>query len=207
VEKAMGKLSRFGLLSYLKRGVVLGLCMWAVGCQVGPTVTSRQLANYHAMLDFSGLKPQETVGAVKVSLSPPRDWTVLPLQKGPLFTHQQWKSPSGVCGVGAVYIRMPLPFSANTLVWLAKKEYTKRSNEGRVIDEWVDELGRPWFEAGNADYHVRGYAMTDGLDAWIVYSGYKTQKPLVPEEFALAIRSAETISPLKSSTTAQAKAD
>jgi len=200
----MGISKRMRLLSWTKQVVVLTFIVWVMGCQIGPSITPSHLANYRELLDFSGLGPEERIDAIKVSVSPPKDWTVLPLQKGPLYTHQQWKSPSGACGVGTVYVRMPLPFSANTLVWLAKKEYSKRSSEGRIIAEWTDELGRPWFEAENSQFHVRGYAMTDGFDAWIVYCGSRAGRQARPGELTLAARSAETIIPIKNPTASRA---
>jgi hypothetical protein len=91
---------------------------------------------------------------------------------------------------------MPIPLSAQTLIWFAKQEYAKSRKDGRLTTEWTDSIGRPWFEAENAKYHVRGYAVVKGLDAWIVYYGYKVGHAPDPAEVSLAGRCLETILPV-----------
>jgi hypothetical protein len=168
------------------------------GCQlVGtPNVSTRKLVRYQAMLDLSGLKAVQTDETVRVKISPPADWEHLPSYKGGLYTHDQWRSPTHRNGVGVVYIRMPFPFSSSTLSWLAQREYTKRADDGKVLAQWTDGIGRPWFEVENAKFHVRGYVVTNGLDAWIIYAGYRTLEMPQPEEIAIASRSLESILPI-----------
>ena len=113
-----------------------------------------------------------------------------------LYTHEQWRSPSSLTGVGVAYVRLPLPLSSKAIAWFAKQEYGKKAADGRIIAEWTDELGRSWFEAENKKYHVRGYVTTRGLEAWIVYSGYRLTDPPEPAEISLATRSAETFIPI-----------
>ena len=174
---------------------LLALLVGAAGCQTSAPTTNRRLIEHQAMIDFSGLKPAEPIEAVKVSCSVPRQWEALPLKKTALYAHQQWKSPSTYTGMGVVYVRLPLPLSERTLLWIAKREYTKASDDGKMIDQWVDDLGREWFEAQNNKYHVRGYAIVRGFNAWLVYFGSKTGYPPDVAELGLAARAVETFLP------------
>ena len=79
---------------------------------------------------------------------------------------------------------------------LAKLKYGSRSEDGRVIAQWNDVLGRSWFEAENAKYHLQGYAVAQGFDGWVVYFGYKIHAPLEMSEISLAARSADSFVPL-----------
>jgi hypothetical protein len=54
---------------------------------------------------------------------------------------------------------------------------------------------RPWFEAENSNYHVRGSIVVKGFEAWIIYCGYKTAQPPSAAELGVAARSLETIVP------------
>ena len=173
---------------------VLGVSFVAAmisGCQVGPTVSTKQLARHTALVEKDGLDQTQALVALKILASPPEDWPALKTYTGPLYTHQQWRSPSKATGVGVVYLKLPLPM--NPLVWFAKQEYTKKENNGRLIAEWTDSLGRRWFEAENNKYHAKGYAIVSGTDAWIVYSGYRVMMERNPEEVALAERCQESI--------------
>jgi hypothetical protein len=148
------------------------------------------------MVDPSGLRDVETVDLVKVHVAAPKKWDVLPPKKASLYTDMQWRSPSHLTGVGVAYVHLPLPMSAQTIAWLAEKEYSKRSGDGKLIARWDDELGRPWFEAENSRYHVRGYIVTKGWEAWIIYCGYKREQPPSAAELGIASRSLETIMPV-----------
>jgi hypothetical protein len=174
---------------------MLALLVLASGCQTSAPITNRRLIEHQAMIDFSGLAPADTIDAVKASCSVPRQWEAMPLKKSPLYSHQQWKSPSTHTGVGVVYIRLPWPINERTLLWFAKREYTKASEDGKLIGQWTDELGREWFEAQNNKYHVRGYAIVRGFNAWVVYFGSKAGYPPDVAELGLAARSAETFIP------------
>lgn len=175
--------------------LLLALLVGAGGCQTSAPVSNRRLIEHQAMIDFSGLGPAEPVEAVKVSCSIPRQWEAVPLKRTPLYAHQQWKSPSTHTGLGVVHVRLPLPLSERTLLWLAKREYTKASDDGRLIGQWTDELGREWFEAQNNKYHVRGYAIVRGFNAWLVYFGSKAGYPPDVAELSLAARAVETFVP------------
>jgi hypothetical protein len=165
------------------------------GCQQTKQVPRQKLIDHIAMIDFTGLKPLETVESVNVQAAVPRQWEQLELQSNALYTHQQWRSPSARTGVGVAHIRLPLPLSTRMVLWLAKREYTKKANDGRVISEWTDELGRPWFEAENDKYRVRGFVVVDGFRAWVIYFGHKAKLPPDPAELSLAARAATSIVP------------
>jgi hypothetical protein len=107
----------------------------------------------------------------------------------------QWRSPTKMTGVGVAYIHMPLPFPARMITWLAQKEYSKKADDGKILGEWEDALGRPWFEAENTRYHVRGYVVTKGFEAWIIYCGYNREQPPSAAELGVAARALETIVP------------
>ena len=185
-----------------RRGISLpaGLLLLCVviggsGCQTQAPVTNRRLIEHQALIDFSGLAPAETVEEVKVRASVPRNWQLLPFKHSPLFSHAQWKSPSTYTGVGTVHVSMPWPLGEKAIVWLAKREYTNKANDGRIIREWTDAVGRSWFEAENNKYHVQGYVIARGFNAWIVYFGYKTGYPPDLAELSIAARAAETFIP------------
>jgi hypothetical protein len=170
------------------------------GCIPTQSVSVHRLIAHQALLDFSGLKPAQTIQDLKVTASIPQKWDSLPLQKKALYSHQQWRSPTKTTGFGVAYVHLPLPISAKTVVWFAKTQYAQQSTkdgkaEGKLIGEWTDSVGREWFEAENGKYHVKGYAVTNGFDAWIVYSGYRLKDPINPGEVATAARSLETILP------------
>lgn len=172
----------------------------SVGCQLATPQTSRAIIHQQAvLLDLTGLVPPQTVELLDVNWAVPRDWEKLPLRRTPLYTHQQFRSPSGLTAVGVAHIRLPLPFSTQTLAWLVKKEYTKRLARGNgaanLLARWSDEIGREWFVAENGKYHASGYIQARGLGAWIVYSGYRLSDPPQPVELGIATRSAQTVSP------------
>ena len=165
------------------------------GCQAKTKVRERRMMETILSIDFTGLKPAETIEPLHVSVSAPKTWEAMPLVKTPLYSHQQWRSPSRLTGMGIVHARLPLPLGRKMVIWLAKKEYTKRANDGRVIAEWDDDVGRTWFEAENNKYHVRGYVQVEGFAVWFVYYGHKTATAPDPAEISLAARSVETIVP------------
>jgi hypothetical protein len=175
---------------------LMAVSLLAGGCQFAQTVSTQKLLQHQAMVDPSGLKDVETVDSVKIHVAAPKKWDVLPVKKATLYTDMQWRSPSRMTGVGVAYARLPLPMSAQTIAWLAEKEYAKRSQDGKLIARWNDELGRPWFEAENSRYHVRGYIVTKGFEAWIIYCGYKREQPPSAAELGIAARSLETIMPV-----------
>jgi len=173
--------------------LVLGLM---TGCQTTRTVSNAELIDHQLRLDFSGLKTVQTIEPLHVTCSMPERWHPLQLQETGLYNHQQWKSPTGYTGCGVVYVHMPLPLSAKALIWFAKLQYAKDSSGGRLVKEWTDELGRPWFEGENSKYHVRGYVEVDGFSAWLVYFGYKVNRPINTAELGIAARCIETVVPM-----------
>jgi hypothetical protein len=190
--------------SALRLAGLLVLLAWSAGCQSGPAVSSRQLIEHQAFIDFSGLLPDRPIPSVHTRIAAPRRWEQLPPLSNVLFSDEQWRSPSSHTGVGIVHAHLPLPISAKTVVWFAKQQYSKRAKDGKILSEWEDELGRSWFEAENDKYHIRGYVVVKGLGAWVVYFGYRTKYPPNLGEISLAARSAETAVPLLDETSAPA---
>jgi len=165
------------------------------GCQQTTQVPRQKLIDHIAMIDFTGLKPIEAIDSVKVQAAVPRQWEQLTAQSNALYTHQQWRSPSARTGFGVAHIKLPLPLGTRMIMWLAKREYTKKANDGRIISEWTDDLGRPWFEAENDKYRVRGFVVVNGFHAWVIYFGHKSQLQPDPAELSLAARAATSVVP------------
>ena len=192
--KRGGGLARLVLLLSL---VTLG---WSgAGCAVAPPVSTKQILRQQALLDFTGLLPARPVEQLNVKWAVPRDWEQLPPKSGLMFTHQQYRSPSGVTGVGVAYVRLPLPVSSGMIAWFAQREYLKKHNdqkEARLIGRRSDAAGREWFKGENNKYHGTGYVMTRGNEAWIVYSGWRVMFPPNAEEISISQRSVRTIVPL-----------
>jgi hypothetical protein len=134
----------------------------AGGCQFGPSVQRQQLIQHQALIDFSGLKPSEAVEAVRVQASPPASWVLHGVERHALYNHQQWKSPTARTAVGVIYARMPLPLSADTLLWLGRQQYTKQADDGKEVSNWTDSVGRRWFEAETKKYHAGGTRSSTG---------------------------------------------
>ena len=185
----------FNPKSWLFLGLLAVITAGGAGCQSAPPLSMHRLINHQAMIDFSGLGSVQQYDAVKAQAAVPQSWKELALKRGPMYTDMQWRAPSGNTAVGVAHCRMPLPLDARALVWFAKSRYAKQSEDGRVLGQWVDELNRSWFEAANNKYHVRGFIVTKGFEAWIIYSGFKTQEPSDISELALAARAMETIVP------------
>jgi hypothetical protein len=180
--------------------VPAGLCILllgiAAGCQTGTQVVRHRLIEHQALIDFSGLREPEVADAVQVQVSVPQAWVLHDIERKPLFTHQQWKSPTAKTAVGVIYARLPLPVSSNTLLWLATKHFAKRGEEGKELGRWDDEVGRKWFEAETKKYHARGYVIVNGFDAWIAYSGFRTDVPPEPGEISMGMRCMESFVPI-----------
>jgi len=168
------------------------LFMAGAGCQ---TARPETMASQRALIDFTGLGPLMNLSALKASGSVPEQWDPLPLQQTPLYAHQQWRSPTLTTGVGIACVHLPLPVPAAAVLWFAQREYTAQQNDGRSLGRWSDSLGREWFAAENKRFYVRGYVLTRGMDAWIVYCGYRRANAPKPDELSLAVRSLETIVP------------
>ncbi len=165
-------------------------------CQALPPLTKSALIEHREQLADAGLSSAITVQELRASLEVPPQWHPLPLQKAMLYTHQQWRSQSRRTAVGITYIRMPLPLSTETLVWFVVNEAGKRTADGKIIRQWTDSAGRQWFECQNAKYHMTGYVMTRGLDAWINYLGYRSHEPKMAGELDLGEKSLDTILPV-----------
>ena len=91
--------------------------------------------------------------------------------------------------MGVAYMNTPFAVSPQTIIWFAKSEYSRTDqSKGRLLGLWTDSLGRCWFEAENDTYHVKGYAMTRGCDAWMVYFGYRLAGRAPQAEIALAAK-------------------
>jgi hypothetical protein len=190
-----------GALQRLGKGLGLATpCMvvfaFLSGCQMTGPASKALMTEYREALDESGLSLPVAVEPLKINAAFPSGWQALGMQKSALYTHQQWRSPSKRTGVGVTYVRMPLPLSTKTLVWFAMNEAGKKTNDGKIIRQWRDELGREWFEAENNKYHMTGYVMTRGFDAWINYCGYRMQEPKEPLEIQLGNKALDTVMPL-----------
>ncbi len=176
--------------------VIAGL----TGCQTTQPVIGSRLIAHAAMIDFSGLAPCTSVTELNVEASIPEGWAPLPSQRNALFVHYQWRSATHMTGIGIVNVHLPLPMSAKALLWLASAKYSSNkdnaNSDGKLLSEWTDSIGREWFEAENSKYHVRGYAVTSGFDAWVVYTGYRLRGDPNPVEISLASRSMDSIIPL-----------
>lgn len=183
------------------RSILLPLLLLISGCAVSPSVSPKRLIASQAMLDFEGLSPTRLQPKLKVYAALPASWTRLPTKVSGPIIHQQWRSPSHQTAVGIGYIRLPFPVSAKFLIWLAKMQYADDANKAGksadvAIKEWTDPTGREWFDAKTDKYHLQGYAITDGFDAWIVYSGYKRGIGVNWPELALATRSMKSVLPV-----------
>jgi hypothetical protein len=184
---------------------VLGLMMLVLFCGCGPTVSRFHLLQNRSRVDVSGLTQVQSVENVNASIALPDGWEKdEPIHHGPLLD-QRWISGSHDTAVGVGYLRTPWPLSASTLVWFAKREFTKKENAGWIASEWTDALGRPWYEAENPEFHIIGYAFTDGFDAWFIYYAYKAYRPFHDDEVNLAARSLETVIPQTDDSTGQAE--
>jgi hypothetical protein len=169
------------------------------GCQI-QTVSIFKLEMHQSEVIRTGLSPVHVDPRLKVSVAPPAQWDQMPLRTNLLYTHEQWRSPDRHVGMGVAYIHTPVAFSPQTLIWFAKAQYVHRTDgKGRLIGQWTDSLGRCWFEAENETFHVRGYAMTRGTDAWIVYSGYRVKNQPPATEIVLAGRGADSVVPVPAS--------
>ena len=179
----------------------------AAGCQPSQQVMARQLSARMSMIDFSGLAKAKPVEGLGVSAAVPRSWQKQPVTGKAMFTFGQWRSPDRGVAVGVVHVSLPLPMSAQTLVWLAKARYGSAVEKqaaakhpapggpGRLLAEWTDDVGREWVEAENDKYHLRGYAVTCGFEAWLVYAGAKRPSAPNPVDWQLALRSMESVVP------------
>jgi hypothetical protein len=177
---------------------LLGLAALS-GCQY-QTISSVDLQIHQSRLDKNGLTPLHLDKAVEVTCAPPDQWEKLPVNKTLLYTHQQWRAPDHHVGMGVALIHLPLPLSSEMVIWFAKSQYSQdpkaSAKGGHLIGQWTDSIGRSWFEAENQLYHIKGYAITHGFDAWIVYSGYRVKDAPGQEEIDLAEKGADSVAPL-----------
>ena len=184
------------MLKVLWRGLLPVICLSALtGCQLTQSVSTARLIQHQAMVDPTGLKDPQICDAVKVHVATPQKWDALVPKKTAVYTDMQWRSPSKMTGVGVAYIHLPLPIPASAIAWLAEKEYSQRADDGKLLSTWSDALGRPWFEAENNRFHIRGYIVSRGFEAWIIYCGYRLEQPPSAAELGVAGRSLETIVP------------
>ena len=178
--------------------MVVGLI---AGCQAPQPGLGNRLMAHAALINSSGLTFATEIPQINVRVSVPLGWDLMDSDSCPLYVHRQWRSPNHSTGVGVAYIHLPLPMSAKALVWLAKTQYSKinakqHRTDGRMLGEWTDSLGREWFEGENEKYHVKGYVVTNGFDAWAVYSGYRLKSPPNKADISLAYRGMDSIVPL-----------
>jgi len=188
-------LGRFSLTGVTHAAGLLSALVAAAGCQNSVPVSRHKLIEHQALIDFVGLTPARLVESIQTTIATPQDWELMPTRQTPLYTHEQWRSPSAHTGVGVVIAHLPLPLSAQAVVWLARQEYGKRVQNGKIDSQWADSLGRLWFEGENEKYHLRGYVVVRGFTAWFVYFGYRVKYPPDVAEISLAARAADTAVP------------
>jgi hypothetical protein len=170
--------------------------MALLGCQSSSISTTKLVAS-QSRLDFDGLESTKVLNEVAVTGAAPRSWNQLALETNPIYTHTQWRSPTGNTGVGIVYVHLPLPIAPATLLWLAEQHFASMPGEdGHFLGRWTDILGRSWFTAQNSHLHLCGYVITEGSCAWIVYYGYKLNGELHPSEMSIAARSVQSVMPM-----------
>lgn len=168
----------------------------SVGCQ-SSSVCTTQLVASQSRLDFHGLESTRLLTDVSASGASPRSWEQRPLENNAIYTHRQWRSPTGYTGVGIVFVHLPLPVGPSAVLWLAEQHFSSMPGQkGRVLGEWTDAVGRSWFTALNPKCQVCGYIMTQGSCAWIVYFACKASGELHPVEMSLAARAVESIVPM-----------
>jgi hypothetical protein len=187
--------------SGILRAVLIPSLVFVVGCQLPQPGLSNRLAAHVAMVDLSDLSPDAVMPTLKVRAAIPRGWEPMTSQSTALYEHEQWRSPSRMTGVGVALIHMPFPMSAKALVWLARTQYARENAaehkaDAKVMGQWTDSVGREWFEGENEKYHVKGYVVTNGMEAWAVYSGYRLRGAPRPSEISVGFRSMDSIVPL-----------
>jgi hypothetical protein len=173
-----------------------GMLAACAACQYQP-ISAVELEIHQSQLNKAGLTPPHVVSMLRITCAPPEEWEPLVPQSNLIYSHRQWRSLDHQVGMGVAYMHTPVPFSAQMLVWFAKARYRESdTSHGRLLGEWTDSLGRYWFEAEDNRFHVTGYAMTRGLDAWIVYSGFRLTGKAQRTEIALAAKGADSVAPL-----------
>jgi hypothetical protein len=107
------------------------------------TVSTVRLIQHQAVIDCSGLLETQTVDGVKCTSPRRKSGNCCPSRRPAIYTDMQWRSPSKMTGVGVAYFRLPIHCRHSTLIWLAKQEYCKKSQDGELIGQWEDDLGPP----------------------------------------------------------------
>jgi hypothetical protein len=183
--------------SVVCRLLIAGALAACAGCQY-QAISPAELQLHQWSLNKSGLTALHVDSMLKITCAPPDQWEPLRPQNNMIYSHQQWRSPDRQVGMGVAYMRTPIPFSAQMIIWFARARYTEmhKNPSGRLLGQWNDSLGRCWFEAQDERYHVTGYAMTRGLDAWVVYSGYRVEGDPPRSEINLAAKAADSVAPL-----------
>src|SRR4051812_6144273 len=98
---------RIGRYFYV-RLLLLSLIGFGMGCQVTPAVSIKKLEQHRELSDLSGLGPTRLIDALGVSWAIPGRWELMAAKPSSLYTHQQWRSPSLLTGVGVAHVKMPL---------------------------------------------------------------------------------------------------
>ncbi len=182
--------------SIVCRLLIAGSLVTCAGCQY-QSISTADLQIHQWNLNKTGLTAVHVDSMLRITCAPPEEWEPLRPQNNLIYSHQQWRSPDRHVGMGVAHMHTPVPLSAETIIWFAKTRYSEtHKTEGRLLGQWTDSLGRCWFEAENEKYHVIGYAMTRGLDAWVVYSGFRLGSDPPQSEIALAAKGADSVVPL-----------
>jgi hypothetical protein len=183
------------------------LLLLPTACQQS-NIAGSELFKHQLQANPSGLTAPARFPDIHAVVAPPRDWTQIPASRGLFYVHQQWRSPDRGTGIGVAYVTLPLPISPQLLLFLARSQYAKdhSGSTGHLDTQWTDALGRLWFQGDDDNSHIRGYVLTRGLEAWIVYSGHHIRGPARQADIAMADRTADAVVPFLAGQTAVAAA-
>ncbi|MGD0541081.1 MAG: hypothetical protein ABSB33_06165 [Tepidisphaeraceae bacterium] len=182
--------------SVVCRILIAGALAACMGCQY-QSISATDLEMQQSRLNKTGLSALHVNSMLRITCAVPEQWESPLAQNNLIYSHQQWRSPDDEVGMGVAYVRTPVPLSAKTILWFAKARFSEtHKGRGRLLGQWTDSLGRYWFEAESDQYHVSGYAMTRGRDAWVVYSGFRLGGKASEPEIAIAAKGADSVAPL-----------
>ncbi|MEM8873152.1 MAG: hypothetical protein AAGD32_02730 [Planctomycetota bacterium] len=176
------------------RGVLAVMTISLVGCQ--GSIDAEQLTATAQRVERSDLDDTLLLEEVAARIAPPRDWTQRPTQRRSIATHIQFRSPDQTVRMGVVKLAMPLPLSADTIIWLARTGYKSKNGKPQLLTRWTDDAGRHWLVGQDDAWQGEAYILTAGFRGWIVYRSWK-RDPLPSEaERDKASRAVRTVVPM-----------
>lgn len=156
-------------------GLLVGLL---VGCQ--SAVDVEQLASSARTVERTDLETSLVLDEVAARVAPPEGWTRRPTQRRSIATHVQFRSPDETVRMGVVKLAMPLPLSADTIIWLARTGYKSKNGKPELLTRWTDDAGRHWLVGQDNAWQGEAYILTAGFRGWIVYRSWR-RDPLPSE--------------------------